>query len=79
MYRKLADYIDPNMTLKQKTLQSLKLFSYFPMLVFVQAIPRVGAVINFLFSRDQGWYKTERTREATMDPLADGVVDTVGG
>ncbi len=63
IYRRISDYIDPNMKLKQKVLQSLKLLSFFPILIFVQATPRMAALWNFLFGRETGWYKTERTKE----------------
>jgi cellulose synthase/poly-beta-1,6-N-acetylglucosamine synthase-like glycosyltransferase len=68
MYRRLSQYINPQMTFWQKVLQSLKLFSYFPILIFVQAIPRAIALWNYLFKRETSWYKTERTKEAIADP-----------
>jgi cellulose synthase/poly-beta-1,6-N-acetylglucosamine synthase-like glycosyltransferase len=67
IYRKLSNYIDPNMNFWQKSLQSLKLLSYFPILIFVQATPRVVALWNYLFGRETVWYKTERTKEAFQE------------
>jgi cellulose synthase/poly-beta-1,6-N-acetylglucosamine synthase-like glycosyltransferase len=67
IYRKLSSFIDPNMKLKQKVLQSLKLLSYFPILIFVQATPRMIALWNYLFGRETGWYKTERTKETVQE------------
>jgi cellulose synthase/poly-beta-1,6-N-acetylglucosamine synthase-like glycosyltransferase len=64
VYRKLSTYIDPNMKFSQKIIQSLKLFSFFPIQIIVQAIPRILALWNYLFGRETGWYKTERTKEA---------------
>jgi cellulose synthase/poly-beta-1,6-N-acetylglucosamine synthase-like glycosyltransferase len=66
IYRRISKYINPNMGLKQKVLQSLKLLSYFPVLIFVQATPRILALWNYLFGRETGWYKTERTKEAVQ-------------
>ena len=67
IYRKLSNFIDPDMKIKQKVLQSLKLFSFFPILIFVQAIPRMVALWNYLFGRETGWYKTERTKEVVQE------------
>ena len=67
IYRKLSSFINPEMKLKQKIIQSLKLFSYFPILIFVQATPRLIALWNYLFGREVGWYKTERTKEIVQD------------
>lgn len=64
IYRRISNYIDPNMKLKQKILQSLKLLSYFPALIFVQATPRIMALWNYAVGKETGWYKTERTKEA---------------
>ncbi len=66
IYRRISNYIDPNMKLKQKVLQSLKLLSYFPVLIIVQATPRIIALWNYVFGRETGWYKTERTKEAVQ-------------
>jgi cellulose synthase/poly-beta-1,6-N-acetylglucosamine synthase-like glycosyltransferase len=67
IYRSISKYIDPNMKFKQKILQSLKLLSYFPLLIFVQATPRMVALWNYVFGRETGWYKTERTKEAVQE------------
>ena len=67
IYRRIANYIDPNMTLKQKVLQSLKLLSFFPALIIVQATPRIQALWNYVFRKETGWYKTERTKEAVQE------------
>jgi hypothetical protein len=67
IYRRISKYIDPHMSLKQKVLQSLKLLSFFPVLIFVQATPRMAALWNYLFGKDNGWYKTERTKEAAQE------------
>jgi cellulose synthase/poly-beta-1,6-N-acetylglucosamine synthase-like glycosyltransferase len=67
IYRRLSKYINPDMKLKQKVLQSLKLLSYFPILIFVQATPRMVALWNYVFGRETGWYKTERTKETVQD------------
>ena len=67
IYRKLASYIDPKMKFSQKFIQSLKLFAYFPLLIFVQATPRIMAIWNFVFAKETGWYKTERTKEAVQE------------
>jgi len=67
IYRRLSNYIDPNMKFQQKVLQSLKLLSYFPILIFVQATPRIAALWNFISKRETGWYKTERTKEAVRE------------
>lgn len=67
IYRRISNYIDPNMKFTQKVLQSLKLFSYFPILIFVQASPRIIALWNYLFGRETGWYKTERTKEVVQE------------
>lgn len=66
IYRRISKYIDPNMGFKHKILQSLKLLSYFPVLIVVQATPRILAIWNYLFGKDTGWYKTERTKEAVQ-------------
>jgi cellulose synthase/poly-beta-1,6-N-acetylglucosamine synthase-like glycosyltransferase len=67
IYRRISNYIDPNMKLKQKILQSLKLLSFFPALIFIQATPRMAALWNYLFGRETGWYKTERTKETIQE------------
>ncbi len=68
MYRKLSYYINPNMKQSNKILQSLKLILSVPRLMFIQAIPRVEALINCIFKFNRGiWYKTERTKELTVD------------
>ncbi len=67
MYRRLADYINPQMSFGHKVVQSLKLFSYFPIVIFVQAVPRAIALWNYLFGREAAWYKTERTKEAVVE------------
>jgi cellulose synthase/poly-beta-1,6-N-acetylglucosamine synthase-like glycosyltransferase len=67
IYRRISNYINPNMTLKQKILQSLKLLSFFPALIFVQATPRMVALWNYVFGRETGWYKTERTKEILQE------------
>jgi cellulose synthase/poly-beta-1,6-N-acetylglucosamine synthase-like glycosyltransferase len=66
IYRRLAGYIDPNMKFTHKVLQSLKLFSFFPILIFVQATPRMAALWNFLFGKEISWYKTQRTKEVVQ-------------
>lgn len=66
IYRRISKYIDPNMKFKQKILQSLKLLSFFPALILVQATPRMAALWNYVFSRETGWYKTERTKEGVQ-------------
>ena len=70
IYRRISKYINPNMGFKQKVLQSLKLLSYFPVLIFVQATPRILAIWNYLFAKETGWYKTERTKEAVQEEQA---------
>jgi cellulose synthase/poly-beta-1,6-N-acetylglucosamine synthase-like glycosyltransferase len=67
IYRRISNYIDPNMKFKHKVLQSLKLLSYFPILIFVQATPRIIALWNYIFGREIGWYKTERTKEVVQE------------
>ena len=67
IYRKIAYYIEPEMKFSKKVIQSLKLFSYFLALIVVQAVPRVRAIWNFLFRKDTGWYKTERTKESIQN------------
>jgi len=65
-YRKLAGHINPNMSVWQKIKQTLILFAYFPVMVVVQAVPRLLALANFLFKREVAWYKTERTKETVI-------------
>lgn len=67
IYRRISNYIDPHMKRKQKILQSLKLLSYFPLLIVVQATPRMMALWNYAFGKEMGWYKTERTKEAAQE------------
>lgn len=64
VYRMLAQYIDQNMSLKHKTLTSIKLFIFLPVFIVVQSIPRIEALYNILFHPERNtWYKTERTVE----------------
>ena len=64
MYRMLAGYISPRMSLNDKVAISGRLFFFMPIFVFAHSIPKVTGFIKYLFSIDQGiWDKSERTRE----------------
>ena len=63
-YRTISGFIDPTPSMRNKIKLSIKLFFFTPILIIIQAIPRIEAIINFIFRPNQmEWYKTERTRE----------------
>ena len=63
IYRKLAIFMPIKPNFKNKFLFSVKLFLFMVPLTFVQVIPRIKAVNNFLRDNKVEWYKTERTKE----------------
>lgn len=63
MYRKMAFYMNDDTLTNKKILQSIKLFLYFPIFMFIQAFPRFLALKNYLLKLHIEWYKTERTKE----------------
>jgi len=64
MYRQIAPSLEPAAKRKQQFLMSAKLFLFMPVLIFIQAIPRVEALYNHFIRRQQvEWYKTARTKE----------------
>jgi len=64
VYRTIAVYIDPNMSLSHKIIQSVKMVLFLPVFIVVQAIPRVEALYNYIVHPKKSiWYKTERTAE----------------
>ena len=70
MYRKISDYITKSMSLRQKIAKSLELDLFVPVLILVQAIPRVDALYNYTVKANEiGWYKTERTREVVAESI----------
>jgi cellulose synthase/poly-beta-1,6-N-acetylglucosamine synthase-like glycosyltransferase len=68
MYRKISSYIAKDMSLWQKTVASIKLGLFVPVLVLMKAIPRLDALYNYTVRANKvGWYKTERTREVVVE------------
>lgn len=64
VYRTIAVYIDPNMSLAHKIIQSVKMVLFLPVFIIAQAIPRVEALYNYVVHPQKSiWYKTERTAE----------------
>jgi len=64
MFRMLAVYINPEMTMNDKIVNSGRLFFFMPVFVFAHSIPKVTGYVKYLFWRDKEiWHKTERTRE----------------
>ncbi|MDA8597075.1 DUF2334 domain-containing protein [Candidatus Pacebacteria bacterium] len=66
--RNIAPWIDTDATLlSEKIWYSLRLITLLPLLIVIQAIPRVEALFNYYVKGNQiGWYKTERTAEAVV-------------
>ncbi len=69
IYRKLLPYINKKGTSELTIVkQSLLLFMYTPIMIFVQSIPRIVALYNYTFSFNAGiWYKTIRTKELIIE------------
>ncbi len=67
MFRKLAQYISPDIGLRVKITQSVGLLLFTPFFIFIQAIPRIQAVYNIIIHPNRNtWYKTERTEEVSI-------------
>ncbi len=67
IYRKLHPYIDKDMTLEHKIVQSIKLIFFIPVMIVAQSVPRIHAFFNYIFNISAGWYKTERTSESILE------------
>jgi len=67
IFRKLANYIDPQMDNSHKIVQSFKFVCYMPLFVFVQSIPKITAVLKHIGKSNDTWYKTERSKEHNSD------------
>ena len=66
VYRALLPSIDKKVTRRQILLTSVKLFTFSPFMILIQAWPRLVAIFKHFFrKRDTTWYKTERSREVT--------------
>lgn len=66
-YRRLTPYLPASRQGKVIT-QSIKLFSFVPIMIGVQVVPRMTALSKTIFAGKQGgWYKTERTKEAISE------------
>lgn len=67
MFRKLAVYVNNDITLSEKMLNTVQLFLFLPVFIIVQSIPRIEAIYNSFFAtKEVAWYKTERTSEAPL-------------
>ena len=66
LFRKLAPYIDPEMNITTQVRYSVKLFFFTPLLMFIQAVPRIQALASFFSGKQAAWYKTERTKEVPI-------------
>lgn len=66
-YRRLS----PFFSTESKTpllIESVKLFLFAPIMMVMQAVPRATALYKFVFmSKQNVWYKTERTRELVVE------------
>ncbi len=65
-FRKLVKHSDVQPRLHTKLIMSVRLLLFMPLLVIIQAIPRLKALSNVIFRRQVAWYKTERTKEAAI-------------
>lgn len=66
IYRRINLYIDSTAKFGHKARMSSKLFIFSPIFMFVQSIPRMLALKDYLLSAPTQWYKTERTREQSL-------------
>lgn len=66
IYRRIGSYIDSTAKFGYKARMSSKLFIFSPVFMFVQSIPRILALKDYILSAPTQWYKTERTREQTI-------------
>ena len=63
MYRRLVLYMPEKPSLLFRIKMCSKLFIFMPLFMFIQAVPRMQSIFNYLFTKQQEWYKTERTKE----------------
>lgn len=66
-YRQIKPFIHTNQSLPNTFLLSIKLFFFFPFIMFLQSVPRAQAIFNYIRKNDGGWYKTVRTAEIVTE------------